>query len=615
MRPKEVKQIINKAVEDPVNTPPIMLWGPPGVGKSSIVQQVTEERGIDFLDIRLAQRDPTDLRGIPVPEDGHAKWLQPAELPRDGRGIMILDELPSAPPLVQVSAYQLTFDGKIGEYELPEGWYIVCAGNRIQDRAVVHRMSSALNNRLIHVDFEANVPDWITWALGVGLDPNIIAFIQWRGDELLFKFNPESEEKAFPSPRCLGGETEIKMWDGSFKTISDIKVGDEIVGYEKGFRKAIVTKTFQTYIEQGLELSSSKRKIRCSHEHHFLTDRGYLQAKDICANTPVYITMEGDTNVYRENYAEEETMVRKAKPVRNEQGLPSSTDRRGGLILSSPSEKVGEGILRALFRHLKLLLTYQGLSSKYGLYGSHLQAERVTNKIYYRDLGELRSISDRRIITLPNSQEASSALTARIHQVQGETEMGDSDGNHSRTPRYRSLYSAYKLQATRETISVRERNYQEVFYDFTSTSGNYIANGFIVHNSWEFASQMLKICPKALLPEVLEGTIGKGATAEFTGFLKVQTELPDLNEIFEGKDIVPKRMDLRYALTSALVSRAKNAKQFNRLLEYSMALPAEYSVMLVQLLASKNQGLVATSTNFKKWSRVHSEIAIDRKMI
>jgi len=201
MIPKQIKEVLRRAVDNPKTSPPIHLWGPPGVGKSAIIKQVAEEKEIGFVDLRLALLDPTDLRGIPTVSGDKAKWLPPTTLPTEGKGILFLDELTSAPPLTQASAYQLTLDRAIGEYNLPDGWYIIAAGNRIEDRAVVYRMSTALANRFVHLDFQVNLDNWIEWALLNQIDSNIIAFIHWRGGDLLFAFKPDSNEKAFATPR------------------------------------------------------------------------------------------------------------------------------------------------------------------------------------------------------------------------------------------------------------------------------------------------------------------------------------------------------------------------------------------------------------------------------
>ncbi len=96
---------------------PVFLWGPPGIGKSSIVAQIAKEQDIACIDLRLSLLDPTDLRGIPFFDTNKdtAVWAPPSFLP-DGsqkEGILFLDELNTAAPMVQASAYQLILDRKM----------------------------------------------------------------------------------------------------------------------------------------------------------------------------------------------------------------------------------------------------------------------------------------------------------------------------------------------------------------------------------------------------------------------------------------------------------------------------------------------------------------------
>ena len=80
-----------------VQKEPAFLWDAPGVGKSYIVKQIADEKGVEFIDLRLALMDPTDLKGIPFydKETHTALWASPAFLPREGEGILFLDELNS----------------------------------------------------------------------------------------------------------------------------------------------------------------------------------------------------------------------------------------------------------------------------------------------------------------------------------------------------------------------------------------------------------------------------------------------------------------------------------------------------------------------------------------
>lgn len=179
---------------------PIMLWGPPGVGKSSIIHQATDSLGIEMRDVRVSLLDPVDLRGVPHISDGKTEWAIPSFLPTepDSNGILFLDELPLAPPAMQGALYQLVNDRCIGEYKLPDGWLVVAAGNRAKDRAVSNRMSSALNDRFIHYDFDVNLDDWTEWAMKNGIKSEVISFIRFRTN-LLHDFDPTM--RCSPTPR------------------------------------------------------------------------------------------------------------------------------------------------------------------------------------------------------------------------------------------------------------------------------------------------------------------------------------------------------------------------------------------------------------------------------
>lgn len=181
---------------------PAFLWGPPGIGKSSIVKTIAAQADIGFIDLRLSLLDPTDLKGIPFyePKLHRALWAPPAFLPHEGSGILFLDELNSAPPAVQASAYQLILDRCVGEYELPKGWAIVAAGNRENDRGVVYKMPAPLANRFVHLEMEVDVEVWRAWAYEAKIDARIIAYIAYKKEDL-FSFDPTLTQKSFATPR------------------------------------------------------------------------------------------------------------------------------------------------------------------------------------------------------------------------------------------------------------------------------------------------------------------------------------------------------------------------------------------------------------------------------
>ena len=206
MRPAQLLTILDReftSTKEGHHTP-VMLWGPPGVGKSQIVAEVASKHGVPVIDIRLSQMEPSDLRGIPFRSGDTVEWAVPGILPNAGRhgprGILFLDEITSAPPSVSAAAYQLILDRKLGEYEVPEGWAIFAAGNRQGDRGVTYTMPAPLANRLSHFEVETHLDDWVAWAWANGIDERVIAFLRFR-PELLFDFDPAHNPVAFPSPR------------------------------------------------------------------------------------------------------------------------------------------------------------------------------------------------------------------------------------------------------------------------------------------------------------------------------------------------------------------------------------------------------------------------------
>ncbi len=175
-----------------------MIWGAPGIGKSSIVSQLATEHQLEFIDIRLSQLAPTDLRGLPVAEDGVSKWYPPEFLPTEGKGILFLDEINMAPPAMQGMAQQLILDRRVGSYLVPDGWFIWAAGNRKEDRAGVFDMPAPLANRFLHLQVEPDFESFKAYALSVGMHEQTISFLSFR-PSLLHKIDPH--QPAWCSPR------------------------------------------------------------------------------------------------------------------------------------------------------------------------------------------------------------------------------------------------------------------------------------------------------------------------------------------------------------------------------------------------------------------------------
>jgi hypothetical protein len=212
---KEIKGALNVAIKAKV---PAILWGPPGIGKSSIVKQIAESMGLGLIDMRLVQMSAVDLRGLPVAdrETMTTRWFPPNELPRverDGaHGILFLDELCNAPREVQSAALQLILDRRLGEYRLPEGWVIVSASNRPQDKAGSYAILSSLANRMIHIPVYSKMPamlldikdvrvsqdEWTKWAYQAEVHPLVIGYLN-KMPQMMYK--TDNNQVAYPSPR------------------------------------------------------------------------------------------------------------------------------------------------------------------------------------------------------------------------------------------------------------------------------------------------------------------------------------------------------------------------------------------------------------------------------
>jgi hypothetical protein len=187
---------------------PVFLWGPPGIGKSELVEGITEELNGFMIDLRLGQMDPTDIRGIPFynKDIGKMDWAPPIELPDEAFAsqwpvvVLFLDEMNSAAPAVQAAGYQLILNRRVGKYRLPDNVVIVAAGNRESDKGVTYRMPTPLANRFIHAEMKVDFPSYQEWAVANKIHKDVVGYLSFAKQDL-YDFDAKSSSRAFATPR------------------------------------------------------------------------------------------------------------------------------------------------------------------------------------------------------------------------------------------------------------------------------------------------------------------------------------------------------------------------------------------------------------------------------
>jgi MoxR-like ATPase len=177
---------------------PVFLWGPPGIGKSELVESITNEMGGYMIDLRLGQMDPTDIRGIPFynKDLGLMDWAPPIDLPSEELAskypviVLFFDEMNSAAPSVQAAAYQLILNRRVGKYRLPDNVVMVAAGNREGDKGVTFKMPSPLSNRFVHLEMRPDFDAWQKWAVLNNIHKDVVGYVSFAKQDL-FDFDPK----------------------------------------------------------------------------------------------------------------------------------------------------------------------------------------------------------------------------------------------------------------------------------------------------------------------------------------------------------------------------------------------------------------------------------------
>lgn len=187
-----------------------MLTSSPGIGKSSISKAIAKKHSLKVIDLRLSQCDPSDLLGFPTTNESKTKsgYLPMNTFPIEGDPIpdgyngwlLLLDEFNSAPLSVQAAAYKIVLDREIGTFKLHNKVAIIAAGNLSTDKAIVNRMSTAMQSRMTHLQMQITAKDWLEWATKNKIDYRVKSYIAYQPEQL-HKFDPNHNDVTFACPR------------------------------------------------------------------------------------------------------------------------------------------------------------------------------------------------------------------------------------------------------------------------------------------------------------------------------------------------------------------------------------------------------------------------------
>jgi hypothetical protein len=211
---------------------PLFLWGPPGIGKSELVEGIARDLNGLMIDLRLGQMEPTDIRGIPFynKDIGKMDWAPPVELPDEEMAaqypivVLFLDELNSAAPSVQSAAYQLILNRRIGKYKLPDNVVMVAAGNRESDKGVTYRMPTPLANRFIHQEMKVDFASWQEWAVNNQVHKDVVGYLTFAKQDL-YDFDAKSASRAFATPRSWSFVSQLLDDNVDPETLTNLIAG------------------------------------------------------------------------------------------------------------------------------------------------------------------------------------------------------------------------------------------------------------------------------------------------------------------------------------------------------------------------------------------------------
>jgi len=237
---------IKKTIMDFYNSTkrPVVVTGSPGGGKTSIVEQVADDLGIEYIHKHMPTMLVEDF-GIPYPsKDGDSfNYRLPDWFPTDPewRGILCLDDRGQCGNDLQKVIANIQQARELHGFSLSDGCMVVSTSNRQEDKSGVNRTLLHLADRETELQLDTMLDDWCRWAIDNGVKAELISFLRFRSD-LLHDFDPQRPKNATPRSWVEGvsnilGIVSPEVEYECFKGAVGEGPAAEFVGYMKIWRK------------------------------------------------------------------------------------------------------------------------------------------------------------------------------------------------------------------------------------------------------------------------------------------------------------------------------------------------------------------------------------------